>query len=164
MISVEQYALDHNRLHPKVVEFLQPYFIKENALDLSTVRIRVYPRRTSALGTSVWVMLDTIIFRRGTFNKERGVVPQAVDLTTNWGMTVLAHELRHVKQWRDVPKWTYAWSLIIGVLASWKRRKRAYAHPFIPIEIEAADFQDSIRPVIREREADGELEIFRQLR
>lgn len=171
-LSVQQYALKHHRLHPEVVSFLQPLFPD---IDLETIRIVGFNRNTSALGTSVWVAADKIIFRIGKLNaeyiQEEIILPDgkrayrgnaAIDLSTVGGMTVLCHEIRHCVQWRNTPFFKYIWGYLMGLFRSW-RAGRFYSHAHVPSEIDAIDFERNVaRPWVSER-ADG-LRVFEELR
>ena len=173
LFSVEQYALDHNRLHPEIVNYLQPLFGDD--IELDTIRITGFARNTSALGTSVWVAGDRIVFRIGTLNakhRQWEVRRQdgsrayesnaALDLSTVAGMSVLAHEIRHCWQCRTRPFFGWAWNYMVGLWRSW-RAGRFYSHKHVPSEIDAVDFQENVAlPWLAERR-DG-LRVFEELR
>lgn len=150
--GVEAWALRTNRLHPEVVEFLQPLFDSTVGLQLSTVRMIVYTKNTSGLGTSVWVMGDKIVWRMGHLNQEhaywRGSNSPvtykqngAVDLATPGGMKILCHELFHCHQWRRQPWWKSLWLYAYGVARSLWFEHRWYSHGQVPAEVEAIVFQ-----------------------
>lgn len=113
--QIEEHALVNGRLHPKVREFLQPYFPD---IDLYDVRVNAKLGRTSALGTSIWVFGKTIYVMRGKFNAKHeawtttGPKGQtfyynnsAIDLATTTGMRILAHEVYHCQSWLTRPWW-----------------------------------------------------------
>ncbi len=149
--GVEAHALRYNKLHATVQNFLQPLF--EDTLDLSTVRIIVYPKKTSYLGTAVWVMGDKIVFEQGTFNAEhaqwevdneaprRYVSNKVIDLATINGMSVLCHELRHVWQSRTLPWWKQWWRFGWGIMKSIFREGKLYSHNQVWQEQDAIEFQ-----------------------
>lgn len=149
MIGVEQYTLRYRRLHPRIVDFLQPYF---DGLDLKEeVWVNAKHGRTSLLRTSIWVLCSTIVVMRGKLNAEGGI-----DLSRWQDMAVMAHECYHVKQWRSLPKWKSLWMLLVGLT-----KKRWHDGPW---EIEAIAFQKEVTPSIRKRHAELELEVFKRLR
>lgn len=150
--GVEAYVLRINRLHPRVIRYLQPLF--GNTLDLYTVRMIVYDKNTSMLGTSVWVAGDKIVWTRTHLNqefaqwridKDDGRIwhknNRAIDLARLEGMSVLAHELRHVWQSRTLPWWKQWWRYGFGVLKSLLYERRWYSHKRVWQEIDAIEFQ-----------------------
>lgn len=153
--GVEAWALKNNRLHPKVVAFLQPLFGSD--LDLSTVRFIVYPKRTAFLNVTVWVLGDKIVWKQKHLNQEHAqwrvdkndgrnwyTSNGAVDLATQAGMQVLAHELRHVWQSRTWPWWKSLWFFTSGIVKSLWREGRFYSHQQVPQEIDAIEFQQGL--------------------
>lgn len=163
MLSVEKYAEQFNRLHPQIVDILQPYF---PTLDLSTVRVRVYPRVTSLLKTNIWVLLDTIIVLKGTFNTEEfGLQGFSVNSTINlvkpWMMATIGHELKHCQQWREA-SWSFRLYWLIKSLWVWSTPERGAWHKRMEFEREAIMFQDTLRPLLEARRDD--LLIFNTLR
>ncbi len=153
--GIEAWALRSNRLHPRVRDFLQPLFDSTMGLALSTVRILVYPKNTSWLGTAVWVAGDKIVFRQGTLNGEYArwrmagrpesspyTSNKVIDLATESGMKVLCHELRHVWQSRSWPWWK-SWGLFgWGIVKSLWYEKRWYSHRQVQQEIDAGEFMN----------------------
>lgn len=150
--GVEAHALTFNRLHPKVVKYLQPLFGLD--LDLKTVRLIVYPKNTSYLGTAVWVLGDRIVWLQTHFNQEfaqwrvdkgdgRNWYKSngAVDLATEGGMSILAHELKHVHQSRSLPWWKSLWRFGVGIVKSLWYERRLYSHNQVWQETDAIEFQ-----------------------
>lgn len=170
--SIEQYALERGRLHPEIIKFLAPYF----GLDLKRVKVNAKLGKTSALGTSVWVLADVIMAQRGKLNHEfkqwvertdaDGTIWHksngAIDLATVAGMLTLAHECYHVKQWLTRPWWSSISTWIGDLFRSLWYERRIWSHKQSKWEREAIDFQNSIARDITLRQA--ELEIFKQLR
>ncbi len=153
--GVEAHALKFNRLHPKAVEFLQPLF--EDDLDLNTVRLIVYPKRTALLNVTVWVMGDKIVWQQTHFNQEHAQwrvdkgdnrnwykSNGAIDLATQSGMQVLAHELRHVWQSRTLPWWKQWWRFGWGIIKSVWYERRVYSHRQVWQEQDAIEFQQGV--------------------
>lgn len=150
--GVEAYALRTNRLHPRVVKFLQPLFGDD--LALNTVRFIVYPKRTAFLNVTVWVMGDKIVWHQTHLNQEfaQWRVDKdddrnwyrsngAIDLATEHGMQVLAHELRHVWQARSLPWWKQWWRFGWGIVKSLWYEGRFYSHSQVWQEQDAIEFQ-----------------------
>ena len=113
-------------------DFLQPLFGED--LDLSTVRIVIYAKTTSGLNTSVWVAGETIVYR--CLNAEG-----CNDLSTEYGMKILAHELRHVWQSRTLPWWKQWWRFGFGIFKSLWYERRFYSHKQVWQELDAGEFQ-----------------------
>lgn len=162
-MGVEEYAERFNRLHPQIVIILQPYF---PTLDLSTVRVRVYPHVTSLLKTNIWVLLDTIIVLKGTFNtKELGLQGFSVNATINlvkpWMMATIGHELKHCQQWREA-SWRFKIYWFFKSLWVWSTPERGAWHKRMEFEREATEFQAEILPDLVARQ--DELSIFNTLR
>ncbi len=152
--GIEAYALKHNRLHPRLVNFLQPLFDSQDLdLDLSTVRMIVYPKITSTLNTKVWVMGDKIVWHKGSLNAEYAIwypypafpdwaiSNKAIDLTTVRGMRVLCHELFHVVQWRRLGFFRAIGLYLYGIMKSLWNEGNWYSHRQVPLEREAGAFQ-----------------------
>lgn len=170
--SIEQYALEHGRLHPKAIQFLAPYF----DIDLERVKVNAKLGKTSALGTSVWVLADVIMVQRGKFNQEfeqwvertdeDGTIwhnsNRAIDLSTVHGMLTLAHECYHVQQWLTRPWWSSLTTWIADLFRSLWYERRIWSHTQSQWERQAIDFQHRIAPDITRRQSD--LEIFKSMR
>lgn len=172
--GVEAWALAWNRLHPKVVEFLQPLFGDD--LDLSTVRLIVYPKNTSWLHTTVWVLGDKIVFRKLHLNQEfaqwrvdkddgRNWYKSngAIDLAVYHGMVTLAHELRHVWQSRSLPWWKQWWRFGWGIMKSLWYERRLYSHNQVWQEQDAIEFQHGLASQFLAKHKEG-LKQFETLR
>lgn len=171
MLGVEAYACEHGRLHPQARAFLQKYF----EISLNRVKVNAKHGKTSALGTAVWVLTDTIMAQRGLFNAEfkqwtvnlpdgrTGINSnRAIDLTTVHGMKILAHECYHVQQWLTRPWWSSVFTWFGDVFRSLRYERRFWSHAQSKWEIEAIAFQNDIARDISSRKA--ELEIFESLR
>lgn len=170
-LSVEDYALEHGRLHPQAVAFLTQYF----DIDLGLVKVNAKHGKTSALGTAVWVLADTIMAERGKLNAKFEQWPvelsdgrtgynsnRAIDLATVHGMLILAHECYHVKQWLTRPWWSSVFTWFGDMFRSLWFKRRLWSHGYSKWEFEAIEFQRSIARDISLRRA--ELEIFEALR
>lgn len=157
-LGVEEYALRHGRLHAQARAFLQQYF------DIGLYRVKVNAKygKTSALGTSVWVLAGTIMAQRGRLNAEFGSVSQAIDLATVRGMKVLAHECFHVQQWLTRPWWRMTALFVGDVFRSLWGARRLWSHAHSKLEQEAIAFVRSITPDLYKR--DSNLKIFESLR
>ena len=111
---IQQYALQHGRLHSRVRDFLAPYF---PTIDLRDVRVNAKLGRISAKSTSIWVLGKTVFVMRGKLNLKRQEWTsirdgklwhhnnEAIDLATVYGMRTLAHEVYHCQSWLTRPWW-----------------------------------------------------------
>lgn len=153
-MGIEEYALQCQKLHPKVIEFLQQYF----EFDLQKIKVNAKHKRTSYLGTAIWVVFTTIVVKVGHLNRKGS----SLDLSTVGGMSIMVHECCHVKQWLEEPRWKWMALYLIGVAKSIWFAGTLYSHRHVHWELEAIAFQKKIRPSIIERQS--ELEIFKELR
>ncbi len=148
-MTCEAYAKRYNKMHPRLTEFLQPYF----KIELQRVRILVTPIQTSALDTSMWVLGNTVMMLRGKFNYEfkqwrvdKGDGKnyydsnRAVDLSTSHGMLNMMHECYHVQQWLTRPWWMSLWTWVTDMFRSYENEKRVWAHKYSKWEQEAIEF------------------------
>lgn len=167
--QVDQYIAVHNRLHPRVAAFLQPYFVN---LPLSTVKFVRDRTRTSWLGSTIWVLGGTVRVVQGKLNAKLVISEQpdggfkvngAIDLTRPGGMAMLAHELFHVKQWRETALFPWLWSYAQGIWASITQHRKLFYHGAFALEREAAAFEKRVMADILKNRL-GELKAFGELR
>ena len=153
--GVEAWAWRTNKLHPAVVDFLQPLFDADvkKPLSLRSVRQVLFTKNTSGKKTNVWVAGDTIVWTKGHLNQEHKqwrvdkgdsllwwTSNGAIDLATQAGMGVLAHELRHVWQYRSRPRISSWLSYLWGIAKSLWYERRWYSHNQVPAEVDAIDW------------------------
>lgn len=149
-MTCEEFAIRHRVLHPTIRRVFQPYF----KIELNTVQVRVV--LTIPYKLTIFALADVIVVREGALNGEfkqesfrrDGKLWHrsngAVDLSTDHGCQLLAHELKHCEQWRYTPRWKYWLWYLPGVVKSWVNGQR-YAHRFIRWEQEAIAFQKTIK-------------------
>lgn len=102
--TVEEHARRTERLHPAVIEVLQPHF---DGFDLSDVPVHIH--------TACWFRSTPCLVNSGTIHFPKGVLNtgkrwekgnyQGVyfDLSRPGGMAKLGHEILHVRQWHVNP-------------------------------------------------------------
>ena len=159
LVSVERFAQVHGRLHPTVVEFLQPYF----DIDLRVVKVDPYASGWSYKGVTIWVSTDTIKVAPGRLNAGPYGLSGAtsnIDLARPHTMAIMAHEALHVQQWIRHPL-RHAVQWMAGVINSWLHGS-LYNHRLIAPEVEAIKFQREVRKDCEKRIL--ELQVFQKLR
>lgn len=150
-MTIEQYAENYSKLHPKIRTVFQSYF----DIDLNSVKVRMIDK-TTLFRNTIFVVADTIVIVRGKFNFEFKQEPfekdgklwhrvnGAVDLSTDTGLQTLGHEIKHCEQWRLTPRWKY-WLLYLPGVINGYIKKKQYAHKFIWWEREAIAFQKTLK-------------------
>lgn len=148
-MTVEEYIEKYGKLHIKVRKVLQPYF----KINLSSVEFKLIRYSPT---TTIFVLADVVVVVRGKLNYKYIDTTEtrdgklwhsnngAVDLSTDFGIQTLAHELKHCEQWRLTPRWKYWLWYIPSLIASYASKKK-YAHKFFRWEKEAALFQQTVR-------------------
>ncbi len=150
-MTAEQYAEQYGKLHVKIRSVFQPYF----NIDLKSVKVKLI-ERTDLIDATIFVVADTIVVMRSTLNfsytqesfEKDGKLWHrgngALDLSTDAGIQILGHEIKHCEQWRLTPRWKYLLWYLPGVVRGWIAGQR-YAHRFIRWEREAITFQKTIK-------------------
>ena len=148
-VTVEEHAERYRKLHPDVRKALQPYF----DIDLKSVKVKLIDYSPT---TTIWTLGDVIVVKRGVLNFEYKSTSEmrdgklwhtgngALDLSTDAGIQVLAHEIKHCEQWRLIPRWKYLLWYLPGVVRGWLAGRR-YAHKYIRWERDAIAFQKTVK-------------------
>lgn len=162
-MTVEEYIEKYERLHVKVRKALQKYF----DIDLKSVEFKLIDYSPT---TTIFVIADVVVVLKGKLNYKYIATSEtrddgklwhsnngAVDLSTDFGIQTLAHELKHCEQWRLTPRWKYWLWYLPSLIASYASKKK-YAHKFFRWEKEAAIFQQTVRLSKEEKQSFKELQ------
>jgi len=172
MTGIEEYTIQHGKLHPEIVRVLQ-YYMKPPLLpmvfDPNEIRVQVVPPndpRLLAGSRAVGMMTDSrnprntvMLWAKGAMNREGIVRGNSFDLAIPGGWWSLAHECHHCYR---MPRLSW-WERFVYAMQVW--RWQIFGgdyHNTCFVEVEATKLGDEVSKGMIEFSFN--LDIFKELR